>query len=273
MSPSSRSTYGAAVTKRALVTCAILAPLIGVVVIVTALPARTRPAPASHEPTPTPAPTTTTPPAPTIEPTIEPPSIVYPLAGPRRYTVVPGTSPVIGASGPLMRFRVAVERGIEGVDPGEVAATVVETLADPRGWTFGGRWRFQRVPATTPYDFIVFLVTPETRDAMCAMGRDVYTSCRNGNSIVLNVARWAHGAARFDGPLDLYREYLVNHEIGHRLGHGHELCPGPGRLAPVMQQQTLGLHGCTPNAWPAPDGRRYTGRSGAYDDPVPDEPD
>ncbi len=86
---------------------------------------------------------------------------------------------------------------------------------------------------------------------------------------MLNVDRWAHGVPDYGAPLSTYRQYMVNHETGHRLGNGHELCPGPGRPAPVMEQQTLGRHGCRANAWPYVDGRAYHGRSGVYDDPIP----
>jgi hypothetical protein len=126
-------------------------------------------------------------------------------------------------------------------------------------------------PAST-YDFTVYLATPATRDTLCGDGVDGYTSCRNGNRVVLNVARWAHSVPDYGAPLSTYRQYLVNHEVGHRLGHGHELCPGSGRPAPVMQQQTLGLHGCVANPWPYPKGIKYAGRPGAYNDPLPTDP-
>src|SRR3712207_9381339 len=57
-------------------------------------------------------------------------------------TVVPGTSRVYGA-GPLQRFVVEVEDGIE-VDGPSFAAAVEETLGDPRSWGNGGRRSFQR---------------------------------------------------------------------------------------------------------------------------------
>jgi len=50
----------------------------------------------------------------------------------------------------------------------------------------------------------------------------------------------------------VYRNYVINHEVGHELGHHHENCPKAGGPAPVMVQQTLDLGGC--QAWPFPSG-------------------
>jgi hypothetical protein len=171
--------------------------------------------------------------------------------------------------GKLWRYRVAAERDIKGIPVDGFAATVAETLNDPRGWTAGGTARLRRVGRDAASDFTIYLSTPDTRDDLCGAGEDGYTSCRNGEKVVLNVARWTTGVPKYGAGLDVYRQYMVNHEVGHRLGNGHELCTGKGKPAPVMEQQTLGLHGCTANPWPYLDGRRYAGRSGAYDDPVP----
>ncbi|RSN28084.1 hypothetical protein DMC61_24520 [Amycolatopsis sp. WAC 04169] len=225
-------------------------------------------APPAVTPAPVTVPSTTPSSAP--KPVLAPPSaeITFPEAGSGQWVFPTGEGQVAGFAGRLLRYRLAAEADIVGVSQDAFVKTVESTLADPRGWTGGGRWRLQRAGPDGPADFTIYLATPKTRDVLC--GRpDGYTSCRNGNSVVLNVARWAHGVPGYGAPLEVYRQYMVTHEVGHRLGRGHERCPVPGALAPVMQQQTLGLHGCAPNPWPYPDGKQYTGPSGEYDDPIP----
>lgn len=197
--------------------------------------------------------------------------ITYPAHGSRTWKIAPArekSSPENG--GTLLRYRVELESDIAGVSPAAFAGDVSRTLNDRRGWTAGGRWRFQQVGAGARADFTIYLVTPDTRDRLCQDVPDGYTSCRRGDRVVLNVARWAKGVAGYPASLAVYREYMVNHEVGHRLGHGHELCPGEGDPAPVMQQQTLGMHGCAANPWPFPQGNSYYhGESGTYGDRPP----
>jgi len=171
--------------------------------------------------------------------------------------VVDGTSPVYG-TGPLQRFVVEVEDGI-GVDGPQFAEAVTATLGDGRSWGAGGRLSFQRVgaaeAASGDYDFRVSLVSPGSMETWCpGVGTGGYTSCRYGERAVINLARWETAVPDYAGDIATYRQYVVNHEVGHALGNGHEQCPGPGELAPVMQQQTLGLQGCAKNAWPYPEG-------------------
>jgi hypothetical protein len=68
--------------------------------------------------------------------------------------------------------------------------------------------------------------------------------------VIINESRWRRSSIHFPGDLATYRSMLVNHETGHWLGRPHAFCSGPGQLAPVMQQQSKGMHGCRPNAWP-----------------------
>ncbi|WP_319460529.1 DUF3152 domain-containing protein [Micromonospora sp. RTP1Z1] len=198
------------------------------------------------------------------------PAISYPPRGTGSFRTATALGAVAGRGGRLLRYRVAVEEGIDEVDVERFGREVAVILADPRGWTGGGEWRLQRVGPDTRADFAVLLATPVTRGELCADPTDHYTSCRNGDQVVINVGRWARGVPQFDD-LGSYRQYLLNHEVGHRLGRGHELCPPAGGPAPVMEQQTLGLHGCTPNAWPRVAGALHTGPSGQYDDPIPAE--
>ena len=68
-----------------------------------------------------------------------------------------------------------------------------------------------------------------------------------GRRMFLNAERWFHGGPKSGLNVDNYRQYMVSHEMGHILGHDHEKCHCKGCRAPVMMQQTLGIHGCRPN--------------------------
>lgn len=173
------------------------------------------------------------------------------IAATDQFSIAPGTSAAVG-QGERWTYTVEVEVGIP-VDPAELAALVDSVLADPRGWAAAGDVRLQRVDADSEPSFRVRLATPATTDAHCAP-LDTYgeLSCRNGADVMLNLRRWVEGAAASEMDLTEYRQYMVSHEVGHALGRDHEECPGPGQLAPVMLQQTLGLGGCRPNPWPLP---------------------
>ena len=192
------------------------------------------------------------------EPTGPPPTVgveSYVEQGAGSLSVVDGSSGVYG-TGPLSRFIVEVEDGI-GVDGVGFAQAVEATLGDPRSWGNGGRRSFQRVGAAEAaagaFDFKVSLVSPGSMETYCpGVGTGGYTSCRYGDRAVINLARWATAVPDYEGDVATYRLYVVNHEVGHVFGNGHLDCPGAGQVAPVMQQQTLGLDGCQKNAWPFP---------------------
>lgn len=207
-------------------------------------------------------------PSPSVSPSLSPPPsrsapAKVPYRGPGTFRTASGGTGILGDAGGLLRYRVRVERGT-GQDPDVFAEFVDSTLADERSWIAGGDIRLQRVSSGS-YNFTVFLTTPATTDRLCApLPTNGFTSCRQGNNVVVNLARWVYGVDHWDSDLESYREYVVNHEVGHRLGHGHVRCPGRGEPAPVMQQQSLKLAGCTGNAWPYVDGELLTGPPGGY---------
>jgi hypothetical protein len=159
----------------------------------------------------------------------------------------------VGGGSRPVRYVVEVETGLD-VSPSQAADEIADILAAPRGWTHDPDNAFQLVGAGSPHDIKIRIATPGTADALCWAGIQQDTggeyNCEVPGGVVVNLKRWVKGSPTFDGPIHDYRALIINHEMGHFLGHGHVTCGGAGQLAPVMMQQIKGLHGCVANAWP-----------------------
>jgi hypothetical protein len=245
---------------------AVLAGATGVILAAQDSPTATVVAP---PPRPTDSDGPTAPPTTTPTPTPSPTGIPsYAMNGPGTYVYAGGQSAVMGTAGALRTYRVAVETGVP-VQVDDFAAMVDETLGDQRSWIAGNNVRLQRVPGGSSANFTVLLVSPGTAQKLCLeVDLDIYwhgepySSCQSGQRAVINLSRYLKAVPNYGAPVSEYDQYAINHEVGHVLGHGHELCPGKGQPAPVMQQQTFDLQGCVANSWPYLNGQRYSGPPG-----------
>ncbi|MGI5441093.1 DUF3152 domain-containing protein [Streptomyces shenzhenensis] len=185
-----------------------------------------------------------------------------PETGPGTFVTAPGESAKSG-SGKALRYRVEAEHG-SGVSVADAAEEVERILADPRGWTADGHSAFRRV-AADPADFVVRIATPGTVDDICGRyGLDTggEVNCSVDRNVMVNLRRWEQATPVYAHDVTAYRALVINHEVGHFLGHGHVTCPGRGKPAPAMMQQIKGMHGCVPNVWPYdPEGHLITGPS------------
>ncbi|MBO0855413.1 MAG: DUF3152 domain-containing protein [Nocardia sp.] len=160
--------------------------------------------------------------------------------------IVPGTSPQVGAAQQhLFSYTVEVEDGVDTAALGgdEAVAKMVEaTLANPKSWIHDPHFGFRRIDNGDP-DFRVSLSSRQTTKSACGFEIPLDSSCYNSDlgRVVLSQVRWVRGAVAFEGDIGSYRQYQINHEIGHAIGyHEHQPCDTDGGLAPVMMQQTFG---------------------------------
>lgn len=172
------------------------------------------------------------------------------------WLVAGGDGPLVGSGGPTVTYSVEIADGLEQrQDLTAFAGFVQGRLSEPeRGWTARGGYRLQRIDDPDAADIRVLLASPSTVDRLCAragLRTNGRYSCWNGRVAAINADRWFHGVDHV-GDRRLYRTYVINHEVGHGLGHRHRSCPAEGALAPVMMQLTKSTYGCRPNGWPYP---------------------
>jgi Protein of unknown function (DUF3152) len=171
-------------------------------------------------------------------------------AGDKNWHIVPGATPQVGqGTAKVFRYTVEVENGLDltmfGGD-NAFAEMVDQTLGNPKGWTHNPQFAFVRIDNGKP-DFRISLVSPVTVRDGCGYEFRLETSCYNPvygperqARVFINEARWVRGAVPFEGDVGSYRQYVINHEVGHAIGYvRHEPCEQQGGLAPVMMQQTF----------------------------------
>lgn len=142
-----------------------------------------------------------------------------------------------------MTYRLIIDPELRDIDFTGAQIEVYQLLNSPIGWE---KYGYTFVPVLDNENVLIQISTPLT---IRNLGGDSELSCAElgGHKIHLNAYRWLYGSPASRLPLDLYRQYMITHEMGHIMGLKHVPNPGHG-LAPIMIQQTLGIGNCTPNA-------------------------
>lgn len=194
-------------------------------------------------------------------------------AGDKTWRIVPGAEPQVGqGTAKAFKYTVEVENGLDPAMFGgddAFARMVDQTLANPKGWTHNPQFAFIRIDGSAggDPDFRISLTSPMTVREGCGYEFPLETSCYNPSfgpdaqpRVFINEARWIRGAVPFEGDVGSYRQYVINHEIGHAIGYlRHEPCDKEDGLAPVMMQQTFSTSDNDASKfdpdWVRPDGR------------------
>ncbi|WP_253662801.1 DUF3152 domain-containing protein [Williamsia maris] len=194
--------------------------------------------------------------------------------GRKSWRTIPGTTGVVGNASRVYTYTVEAENGLVPQDYGSdaiFAKLVDATLANPKSWTGDGKVAFRRIASGNP-DFRISLTSTGTTRELCGYQIKLESSCYYPPEarVTLNEARWVRGAVAYQGDDLLYRQYQINHEVGHAIGYEqHEPCEAEGALAPVMMQQSFGVANseimaldpdmradrdlvCRANPWPFP---------------------
>lgn len=197
-------------------------------------------------------------------------------------SVVPGIGQRDDALGEVQWVSVAVEDGVEA-DAAVFKAYVISTLNANRGWGSGHSVQF--VPTDGVADYRIVLASPYTTAVLCpephltepagsfveasptpsptpspspSVGPspnasvDSPWSCEQDGVIVISSYDWTAGFPAFGTDYAGSRTYILNHHLGHLLGHDDVECAGARADIMVVQEAKL-PEGCEANPWPNPD--------------------
>ena len=126
---------------------------------------------------------------------------------------------------------------------------ITTTIQDSRGWR--GMGYYFRQMATKDVDMVFYLKPNQNIIAMFTKEMDGFSVCytvEGKAKIYINQDNWETPPATFTGSQETYRQYVVQHEVGHALGMGHEEAQ-LGQPCHPMYQQTRGTSQCSPNPW------------------------
>ena len=118
-------------------------------------------------------------------------------------------------------------------------------LNSPDGWSQYGYF-FEPTDKVKAQVWIRLSLS-KTIEKICGISPMLSCATLGGRDMYLCAERWFHGSKLSKLSIEDYRQYMVSHEMGHILGREHDKCPGKGKKAPIMLQQTLGIGECIPN--------------------------
>ena len=122
---------------------------------------------------------------------------------------------------------------------------IMAFLNSPDGWLQDGYF-FEPTEKIVAKVWIRLSMS-KTIESICGVSPMLSCAELGGKDMYLCAERWFGGAPKSKLSLHDYRQYMVLHEMGHILGKEHVKCPGKGKYAPIMLQQTLGIGECIPN--------------------------
>ena len=156
------------------------------------------------------------------------------------------------------KVSILVNREFRG-QKAQFVNAVKRILLDARGWRKYG-YEFIFVDPKDKCDITVRLASIRHMEREYDESFKGLSVCNMATRVIdINSGRWFGGSEASGLPLDQYRQYVINHEVGHALGcrqHAHQCVDG---VAPVMMQQTKGTyckkhkHIAAAQPWPLPE--------------------